>query len=123
MKTTKSTRPTEITQAFIQILEQHLEDILTGKAEEYLGIRDLAEKLFIHPTHLSNTIKATTGKSPCEICHEQTIAKAQQLLSDPALSVSAVAKKLTYDPSNFTKYFKHRTGLIPSEFKKLVLQT
>jgi AraC family transcriptional regulator of adaptative response / methylphosphotriester-DNA alkyltransferase methyltransferase len=122
MKITKNSRPTEITQAFIQILEHHLEDIVTGKAEEYLEIRDMAEKLFIHPTHLSNTIKETTGKSPCEICHEKTIEKAKQLLSDPALSISTVAKRLTYDPSNFTKYFKHRTGLIPSEFKKLALQ-
>lgn len=115
-------RPHEITKEFLQILELHLEDIVAGKTDEYLEIRDLAEKLFIHPTHLSNTIKETTGKSPCEICHEKTIEKAKELLANPSLSVSAVAKKLTYDPSNFTKYFKNRTGIIPSEFRKLMLQ-
>ncbi len=121
MEHTKSNRPTEITKAFIEILEHHLNEIVAGKAEDYLEIRDMAAKLFIHPTHLSNTIKETTGKSPCELCHEKTIEKAKELLANPDLSVSAVARKLTYDPSNFTKYFKNKTGLIPSEFKKMVL--
>jgi AraC family transcriptional regulator of adaptative response / methylphosphotriester-DNA alkyltransferase methyltransferase len=122
MKNPKNNRSNEITQKFIQILELHLEDIVAGRADEYLEIKDLAEKLFIHPIHLSNTIKETTGKSPCEICHDKTIAKAKELLSDPTLSISIVAKKLTYDPSNFTKYFKNRTGIIPSEFKKIVFR-
>ena len=111
-------RPTEITNDFIKVLDQHLEQIISGDADEYLEIRDIADMLHIHPTHLSNTIKETTGKSPCEICHEKTIEKAKQLLEDKSLSVSSVAKQLTYDPSNFTKYFRNRTGLTPSAYKK-----
>ena len=113
-----NSRPAEITNNFIRILEQHLEQLVSGQAELYLEIRDIAAMLYIHSTHLSNTIKETTGKPPCEICHEKTIEKAKQLLADKNSTVSSVAKQLTYDPSNFTKYFKTRTGLTPSVYKK-----
>lgn len=113
-------RPQEITEQFIQILEQHLNEIVAGNEDTFLEIRDTAEKLFIHPTHLSNTIKETTGKSPCEICHDMTIKKAKELLANSNLSIAEVATMLTYDPSNFTKYFKNRTGLTPSRYRTML---
>lgn len=113
-------RPVEITNEFIKVLEQHLEQLVSGQADEYLEIREIADMLHIHPTHLSNTIKEVTGKSPCEICHEKTIEKAKELLADDSRNISYVARQLTYDPSNFTKYFKNRTGVTPSEYKKSI---
>ncbi len=115
-------RPHEITEEFIRILEQPLLEIIAGNEEDFMEIRAVAEKLYIHPTHLSNTIKATTGKSPCEICHDMTIKKAKELLTNSSLSIAEVATLLTYDPSNFTKYFKNRTGFTPSGYRTMLLQ-
>jgi AraC-like DNA-binding protein len=112
------TRPKEITSKFSEELDKHLQDIVSGKTETYFEIQDLAEILHIHPTHLSNTIKQTTGKAPCDICHEKTIEVAKNLLEKPELTISEVAYKLTYEPTNFTKYFKKRTGITPSAYRK-----
>lgn len=114
-----TTRPEEITSKFLEELEKHLQDIVSGKADTYFEIQDLAEILHIHPTHLSNTIKQTTGKAPCDICHEKTIAVAKKLLDSPELTIAEVAYKLTYEPTNFTKYLKKQTGQTPSAYRKL----
>lgn len=113
-------RPQEITADFLKIMDQNLEDLQEGKTDSYLDIHQIAERLFIHPTHLSNTIKEVTGKSPCDICNEKTISVAKKLLNDPQLTISEIAFKLTYDPSNFTKYFKKLTGETPSRYRNKI---
>lgn len=55
-------RPEEITKEFLYILDNHLDKIINGEEEEYLGIKDLANIMNIHPVHLSNTIKEKNRK-------------------------------------------------------------
>lgn len=110
-------RAIEITKEFNSILDNHLEKIIQGKVDDFLEIHDVAEMMHIHPTHLSNTIKETTGKSPCDICNEKTINIAKHLLSNPEKTISDVAFRLTFDPSNFSKYFKKHTGKTPTAYR------
>lgn len=110
-------RPEEIKSLFLEILDGHLANIIAGKTDVYLEINEMADLLHIHPTHLSNTIRETTGKSPCAVCHERTIIAAKQLLALPQSKISTVAYNLTFEPAHFAKYFKKHTGLTPSQFK------
>lgn len=110
-------RPQKIKDDFVKILEQNLQDLVEGKTDDYLDIHQMAAKLFIHPTHLSNTIKEVTGKAPCDICNEKTIALAKKLLRNPQLSIADIATKLTFEPTNFTKYFKKHTGITPTQYR------
>nr|WP_299357577.1 AraC family transcriptional regulator [Mucilaginibacter sp.] len=84
-------------------------------------IRDFAEILHIHPTHLSNTIKLTTGKSPCFFFEEKIMAIAKDMLKDNRLSIAQIAFKLTFDPSNFTKFFKRFEGVTPKQYREHLL--
>lgn len=111
-------RPEEITKDFNYILDNHLEKIVLGDTDTFLEIQDIAELMHIHPTHLSNTIKETTGKSPCDICNEKTIVIAKTLLTTTEQTIANIANKLTFEPTNFTKYFKKHTGETPSEYRK-----
>lgn len=111
-------RPEEIRKHFNSILDNHLEKIVQGEADIYLEIQDISKLMHIYPTHLSITIKETTGKSPCEICNEKTITIAKSLLKNTKHTIAYVAGKLTFEPTNFTKYFKKHTGLTPSEYRK-----
>lgn len=114
-------RPKEISEKFVQIIEDNLQDLISGKADDYLDIHTIASMMNIHATHLSNTIKDTTGKSPCDICNEKTIELAKALLSTD-ISISSIAYKLTYEPTNFTKYFKRHTGMTPSIYRDGLLK-
>lgn len=113
-------RQHEITADFRCAVDQHLADIVAGRATEMLEIRDFAGQLCIHPTHLSNTLKLTTGHPPCYYFEAQILAVAQQLLRDTDRPVAAIAANLTYDPSNFTKFFKRFAGCPPKQYREQV---
>jgi AraC family transcriptional regulator of adaptative response / methylphosphotriester-DNA alkyltransferase methyltransferase len=37
---------------------------------------------------------------------------------ETSLSIAEIARKLTYDPSNFSKFFKKYVGMSPGQFRK-----
>jgi len=111
-------RSEEIFKDYLCLLDQHLEDILDGSAEEMFELREIAARLFIHPTHLSNVIKDLTGEHPCFFYEHKILDIAKNLLQDPDNSINEVARRLTYDPSNFTKWFKTYAGISPSQYRK-----
>ncbi|MBX0288916.1 AraC family transcriptional regulator [Hymenobacter sp. HSC-4F20] len=113
-------RQHEITADFLRAIDQHLDDIVTGRATEMLEVRDLAAQLHIHPTHLSNTIKLATGHSPCYYFEARILEIAREQLHDPRRSVADIATGLTYDPSNFTKFFKRFQGCTPKQYREQV---
>lgn len=112
-----SSRKKEIVQDYIAELDQHILDLKAGKVDRALEIREFAEILHIHPVHLSNTIKEVTGKSSCDLFEERLVNLSKELLLTTSLSVAQIARQLTYDPSNFTKFFKHFTGTTPKKFR------
>ncbi len=112
-------RKDEITKDFLSILDTHINDVLQGKINYMYHIKDFAALLFIHPTHFSNTIKLTTGKSPCDFVEERIIVEAKKMLDDESLSIKDICYKLTYqEPTNFTKFFKAMEGITPRQYRK-----
>jgi len=112
-------RKEEIYQDFLRLVDEHLADIVAERTDKMNELRDFAEALFIHPTHLSNVIKEHTGHHPCFFYEEKLLAVAKDLLLDNKYSVADVADILTYDPSNFTKWFKSFEGVTPSQFRRM----
>ena len=53
-------RQHEIAADYLKELDKHLDDIVSGRATEMFEVRDFAELIHVHPTHLSNTIKSAT---------------------------------------------------------------
>lgn len=114
-------RKDEITADFFRLLEQHMADILAGRIDKMYHIKDFAALLFIHPTHFSNTIKLTTGHSPCHFAEERTMDEARKMLANPDLSISDISYKLTFnEPTNFTKFFKSFEGITPRQYRKKI---
>lgn len=113
-------RQHEINADFRREVDLHLADIVAGRATEMLEVRDLAGRLCIHPTHLSNTIKLATGHPPCYYFEARLMEISREMLLDPRRSVADIAANLTYDPSNFTKFFKRFQGCTPSQYREQV---
>ena len=114
-------RQREITDDFLKAIDKHLSDIVNGTATEMYEIRDIAALMHIHPTHLSNTIKLTTGKAPCYFFEIRIMEVAKQQLAESSLSIAQIAMNLTYDPSNFTKFFKRFSGMTPKVYREDIL--
>ncbi|AMR25807.1 DNA-binding protein [Hymenobacter psoromatis] len=113
-------RQHEIYADYLREIDRHLADLVAGRATEMFEIRDLAGVLCIHPTHLSNTVKLVTGHAPCYDFQRRILAVAQQLLRDTDQPVAAIAGTLTYDPANFTKFFKRFGGCTPKQYREQV---
>ena len=112
-----SLRKQEIATRYLEELNKHLADLKAGLLETSLEINDFAGLLFITPTHLSDTIRDVLGKSPCDIYEEGLVRISKELLLETNKSIGEIAITLTYDPSNFTKFFKRYAGATPKEFR------
>ncbi|MXV15042.1 helix-turn-helix domain-containing protein [Hufsiella ginkgonis] len=110
-------RPEEIKREYIHLIERHLDELIRNKAGKMFGIEDFSRMLFVHPTHLSNTIKEATGTSACGIYQLKIMEMALRLLADTSLSIKDIALLLTYEPSQFTKWFKRIINLTPKQYR------
>lgn len=112
------TRSEEITKEYFAFLDKHLEDIITGKVIEMMELNQIASVLFVSHTHLTDTIQRTMGQHPCYFYDAKIIDQAKAMLLNTEHSIADIARILTYDPSNFSKFFKKLTSKTPGQFRK-----
>jgi AraC family transcriptional regulator, regulatory protein of adaptative response / methylphosphotriester-DNA alkyltransferase methyltransferase len=117
-----SFRQKEIVEQYLLLLDNHMQHMREGKVERAMEISEFAAALHIHPVHLSNTIKEVTGQSTCNIYEHRLLELAKSLLIETILPIGQIAAQLTYDPSNFTKFFKTYAGVTPKTFRALHLK-
>lgn len=112
-------RKEEITRDFFVLVDQHVDDLLKQRTDKRYSSSDFAKLLFIAPRHLTNTIKLTTGKSPCDVMEERLVIEAETLLRDTDLPVTDISFRFGYnDTTNFIKFFKGMAGITPLQFRK-----
>ena len=112
-------RKDEITAAFFKLADKHIDDLLQSRVHRKFHAKDFGALLFVHPRHLTNTIKLTTGKSPCDIMEEKMITVAKDLLLNTQCSVADIGYKLGYnEATNFIKFFKGLAGISPLQYRK-----
>jgi len=111
-------RSEEITNQYFQFLDRHIADVASGNVSDFMEINQIAAELFISHKHLTDTVQKETGNHPCHFYDLKIIEKAKQMLLETDKSISEIAKTLTYDPSNFSKFFKKFVGETPGQFRK-----
>ena len=116
-------RKAEILAQFKQVLEKHLDDLMAGRIDKMLEIKEIADILCLHPVHLSKVIKLETGHHACYFYEQRILQEAKKLLANTTLPIGLIAHKLDYDVSNFTKFFKKFSGMTPSLYRKSLLNS
>lgn len=78
-----------------------------------------AEKMFISPKYLSLLVKESTGRSASRWIDDYVLMEAKNLLRFSGKNIQQVAYALNFSTqSSFGKYFKHLTGMSPTEYQK-----
>ncbi len=78
----------------------------------------LAKNVNLSAGYLSDLLKTETGKTAKEHINLYLIERAKNILLSSELSVSEVAYDLGFGyPQHFSKMFKSKTGLSPSEYR------
>lgn len=118
-ETRSKKRNNEITAQYFELLDTHLSDLVNGNAGEMFELQDIAKILCISQKHLIRIIQETSGNHPCHFYVQKILEQTKILLADTDWTITDIAYRLTYDPSNFTKFFKKYEGITPSQFREM----
>ena len=84
-------------------------------------VQYFADKLNVTPNYLSDTIRHHTGKSALTIIHDFVIEEAKKHLKTSNKTVSEISYLLGFEyPNYFSRLFKRKTNLSPTEYRKSV---
>ncbi|MFT4147108.1 MAG: AraC family transcriptional regulator [Mobilitalea sp.] len=101
----------DIVKAAKEYLEEHYADDITLEA--------MADHVNISPHYFSKLLKKNTGFNYIDWLSMLRVRKAKELLLNPNLTVSEVCFMVGYkDPNYFSRIFKKRIGITPSEYVK-----
>lgn len=83
-------------------------------------ISDVAEYIGINRTYLTEIFKERMYMSPQEYLLQVRMGKAKELLRQTSVPINRVAREVGYeDQLSFSKIFKKRFGISPTDFRKL----
>ena len=100
----------KLTEAFTSLVERDF--------NRPLGVQYYAAKLGVTPTHLTRTCRKASGRAALDILSDRRHFEACRLLKDTDLAVSKIAAKSGFaSPAYFTRAFRSRSGLSPTEFR------
>ncbi|ANH79853.1 DNA-binding protein [Niabella ginsenosidivorans] len=116
-KTKKTARSKEITLQYLEFIDRHIDEVITGHVPGFMKLHQVAAALYVSHKHLTDSVQKETGHHPCYFYDEKIIEKAKYLLKTTHSSVAQIALLLTYDPSNFSKFFKKWTGSTPKQWR------
>lgn len=78
-----------------------------------------AAMMHVSPKHLNRMVKAALQKTTSDLIAERVILEAKRLLVHSSNTFSQIGRKLGYeDYAYFSRLFKQKTGLTPSDFVK-----
>lgn len=97
-------------------------DHFTEHYEECFSLSSVSEMVNMSKYNFAHKFKDMTGRTPYAYFQDIRIMKALELLANPAIRVIDVALQCGYkNHSHFTRLFRQRTGLTPTEYRMRIL--
>ncbi|TDG00270.1 response regulator [Paenibacillus piri] len=103
-----------------KIIEQ-VKQIIFDRYGKELQIRDIADKLFMNASYLSDLFKQYTGTTFTEFVIEYRMQMAKELLlNEPTMKMYEIAEAVGYkNPKHFSQVFKKYVGVLPTDFREI----
>ena len=100
-------------------ITQNFKDALSNHIYEKQRVSEYADMLAVSPNHLNKCVKTATGQSAQDLLNEMVLLESKILLRQTDLSINEIAFKITQqDASDFSRFFKAKTGLTPKQYKQ-----
>jgi AraC family transcriptional regulator len=85
------------------------------------GVAELSAAVGMNVHHFSRMFKRSTGLAPHQYLGNIRLERAKSMLADGRSPIIDIAFEIGYaNPSQFSAFFRKRTGLSPSEFRRTV---
>jgi len=102
---------------YVAEVKKYLQDNVDKK----MSIKEICTHFGVGQTTLMKRFRSNCGIGVIEYFTALKIEKAKELISSTAMSFSEIAEMLSFSSSNyFSRVFKDRTGLTPTEYSKHV---
>ncbi len=109
----------QLTNDFFHLLKHYYDDEKT--LNELPSVLFFAKKLDITANYLGDLLKHHTGKSAINIIHEHIIEEAKTILRTTNKPIVEISSILGFEyPTYFSRLFKKKTGITPSNYRKSV---
>lgn len=106
----QSRRATEIIRAVEDAVRENYQD--SG-----LNVEKIAEKVYLDASYIRRVFSRYRGQTVVDYLTDYRMEKAKELLEKGELPISQIAEQVGYlDPGYFTKCFKKRYGVTPSNY-------
>lgn len=93
--------------------------IFSNISNSSLNSEMLAEYIFMSKSQLNRKVKAMTGMNTAAYIKQSRLSHAQVLLRDPEKSIGDIVLMCGFESASyFTKLFKEKFGMTPSDYKK-----
>ncbi len=90
----------------------------TNKDSILKSVKEFANEMAVHPTHLNYVVKSLTGKTALQTIHSRRLLEAKSLLLQTSKTVSEIAYDLHFDnPTHFVRFVKKKTGKTPVQLR------
>lgn len=111
----------EINHSVVKRFETMLKDFIRTEAQKQ-GLPTVgyfAGKCCLSTGYFGQLVKTETGRTAKDFINDALLAAAKELLSYEDTPINRVGELLGFEyPQHFVRFFKQRTGLTPSEFRK-----
>jgi AraC-like DNA-binding protein len=98
-------------------LAGRLRDLLDARTTEGITLRDAAELLHAHPTHLVRAFTHAHGLPPHQYLTGRRVELARQLLLEGQRPASVAAAVGFHDQSHLNRHFKRYLGVSPARYR------
>lgn len=87
--------------------------------QHHWTVEELAQRIDVSVPHLQKLFKTQTGVSPIQYLRDLRLEKAREFLEDGFKRVNEISFEVGMpDDSHFTRDFKKKYGVTPSEYRK-----
>lgn len=98
----------------LERLKQHFNE---HSSDPTLSVTAASEAMFMSVRYVQKVF-AQTGMTPLAWLLDCRMAEARRLLAETSIPVGEIARRVGYrDTAQFSRSFKHRTGLNPSRYR------
>lgn len=102
-----------------EVAVQRAIEYLRKEYDKDITLEQISNYCAVSKNYFCNIFKKTTGQSIWDYLTNIRIEFAKQYLNDTSLKNIEIAEKVGYDdPAYFTRIFKKKTGITPSEYRK-----
>lgn len=112
----------ELSNDLLEQFNKELENYFDSEQLQEKGIpniEQISEKLSVSQRYLSDTLKKETGKTSTEHLQMYLINEAKNILFNPNKTISQIAYDLGFEyPPYFSRLFKKKEGISPTEYRK-----